>query len=227
MNSNLTNNGPWFTPSEPSYGSNYTMDTSQSQGRIPPSNYAAPLVHDAAEESDYDNEPPLLEELGIHFEQIWVKTQSVLLPMKQINEHILDDADLAGPLVYCFVFGMCLLLSAKVHFGYIYGFGVISCLSMYLLMNLLSPQRTIDIYRVCSVLGYCLLPIIALAALNIVLSIKDLGFVGFAVASVCAMWSTHTASRFFEKALFMSEQKYLVAYPIMLVYSCFVLITVF
>ncbi|CCI49643.1 unnamed protein product [Albugo candida] len=203
------------------------MDTSQLQGQIPTSNHSTSLASDAAEETPYENEPPLLEELGIHFEQIWIKTQSVLLPMKKINEHILDDADLAGPLVYCFVFGMCLLLSAKVHFGYIYGFGAISCLSMYLLMNLLSPQRTIDIYRVCSVLGYCLLPIIALAALNIVLSIKDLGLLGFVVASVCAIWSTHTASRFFEKALFMSEQKYLVAYPIMLVYSCFVLITVF
>lgn len=63
--------------------------------------------------SFYSIEPELfyfLIELGIHFEQIWIKTQSVLLPMKKINEHILDDADLAGPLVYCFVFGMCLLL---------------------------------------------------------------------------------------------------------------------
>lgn len=117
--------------------------------------------------------------------------------------------------------------SAKIHFGYIYGFGVLSCLFMYLLMNLLSSERTIDIYRVCSVLGYCLLPIIGLAAINVLISIKDLGLFGFGVASICALWSTHTASRFFEKALYMSEQKYLVAYPIMLVYSCFVLITVF
>lgn len=61
-------------------------------------------------EDEFADEPPLLEELGIHFEHIWAKTQSVLLPNKQINEHILDDADLAGPLVFCFVFGMCLLL---------------------------------------------------------------------------------------------------------------------
>ena len=49
-------------------------------------------------------------ELGINFEHIWAKTVSVLLPTKQINEHILDDADLAGPLVFCFLFGTCLLL---------------------------------------------------------------------------------------------------------------------
>lgn len=119
------------------------------------------------------------------------------------------------------------LQAAKVHFGYIYGFGVLSCMFMYLLMNLLSPERSIDIYRVCSVLGYCLLPIIALAAINIVVAVKDMGIAGFALASLCILWSTHTASRFFEKALYMTEHKYLVMYPVALVYSCFVLITVF
>lgn len=58
-------------------------------------------------------------ELGINFDHIWLKTQSVLLPTKQINEHILDDADLAGPLVFCFLFGVCLLLvSSRYHFLY-------------------------------------------------------------------------------------------------------------
>lgn len=47
-----------------------------------------------------------------------MKTQSVLLPTKQINEHILDDADLAGPLVFCFIFGMCLLLVSDPCFVY-------------------------------------------------------------------------------------------------------------
>lgn len=124
------------------------------------------------DEDDFSNEPPLLEELGIHFDHIWVKTQSVLNPMKKIDEHILDDTDLAGPLVFCFLFGVCLLLSAKVHFGYIYGFGVLGCGFVYLLMNLMSQSRSIDIYRVCSVLGYCLLPIIALAFINILFRVK-------------------------------------------------------
>lgn len=87
-------------------------------------------------EVDYENEPPLLEELGIHFDHIWAKTQAVLIPTKvcfrkytllstlpshhtfffvqQINAHILDDADLAGPLCFCLLLGSCLLLSGKV-----------------------------------------------------------------------------------------------------------------
>jgi hypothetical protein len=33
-------------------------------------------------EEDYDNEPPLLEELGIRFDHIWTKTQAVINPTK-------------------------------------------------------------------------------------------------------------------------------------------------
>ena len=33
-------------------------------------------------EEDYDNEPPLLEELGIRFDHIWSKTQAVIHPLK-------------------------------------------------------------------------------------------------------------------------------------------------
>ncbi|DBA00577.1 TPA: hypothetical protein N0F65_007706 [Lagenidium giganteum] len=231
MNMDPNASSPWFTAPDTNYGGQMGMQPhggampAGSMGSSAPS--GGDYQYADADEEDYENEPPLLEELGINFEHIWTKTQSVLLPTKQINEHILDDADLAGPLVFCFLFGICLLLAAKVHFGYIYGFGVMSCIFMYLLMNLLSPERTIDIYRVCSVLGYCLLPIIGLAAINIVVSVKDLGIAGFALSSLCILWSTHTASRFFDKALYMSEQRYLIAYPVVLVYSCFVLIAVF
>ena len=33
-------------------------------------------------EEDYDNEAPLLEELGIRFDHIWSKTQAVIHPLK-------------------------------------------------------------------------------------------------------------------------------------------------
>jgi hypothetical protein len=43
-------------------------------------------------EIDFDLEPPLLEELGINFEHIVNKTVAVLMPTRQLNRHILDDA---------------------------------------------------------------------------------------------------------------------------------------
>lgn len=37
------------------------------------------------DEEDYENEPPLLEELGINFEHILSKTLAVILPTKKID----------------------------------------------------------------------------------------------------------------------------------------------
>lgn len=144
-----------------------------------------------------------------------------------IEEHLMDDADLAGPLFFCLAFGVFLLLTGKVsfsirlllsiypaiineedmhhrlssvcfpsralprassrlisrnavhlllhyqvHFGYIYGFGVSGAMALYVVLNLLSAQE-IDMWRVCSILGYCLLPVIGLAFLGIVISLKS------------------------------------------------------
>lgn len=39
-----------------------------------------------------------------------VKTLSVLHPLRQPDASIMQDTDLAGPLVFCLAFGGCLLL---------------------------------------------------------------------------------------------------------------------
>lgn len=48
-------------------------------------------------------------ELGIDFSQIWMKTTFVLMPAK-IDQKSMEEGDLAGPLVYCILLGMLLLL---------------------------------------------------------------------------------------------------------------------
>jgi hypothetical protein len=48
-------------------------------------------------------------ELGINFEHIWAKTVTVLNPLSRVDEHIMDDADLAGPILFCFCFATVLL----------------------------------------------------------------------------------------------------------------------
>ena len=50
---------------------------------------------------DYENEPPLLEELGINAEHILQKTLSVLNPFRATRPEVAGDSDLAGPLVFC------------------------------------------------------------------------------------------------------------------------------
>lgn len=70
----------------------------------------------------YDGEPPLLEELGVNFHHIQTKTLTVLNPLARIDQHIMDDADLAGPLLFCGLFGTFLLLVSirwRVHYSWL------------------------------------------------------------------------------------------------------------
>mmetsp|Transcript_15552 Transcript_15552/g.31530 ORF Transcript_15552/g.31530 Transcript_15552/m.31530 type:complete len:157 (-) Transcript_15552:158-628(-) len=154
------------------------------------------------------------------------KTLAVLIPTKTPDHEIMIDADMAGPLVFCLLLGFCLMLRLKMHFGYIYGFGLIGCVGMYTILNLMSDHdKSIDIFRTISILGYCLLPIVGLAALSTVFSLK--GYIGFGLTAFTVLWCTIAATRFVEATLGMRDQRYLVAYPLMLLYSCFALITVF
>ena len=59
----------------------------------------------------FDDEPPLLEELGINFSHILQKTLAVLIPFRksETDLHVNDD-DLAGPLIFGVLLGFFLLL---------------------------------------------------------------------------------------------------------------------
>ena len=56
--------------------------------------------------------------------------------------------------------------TGKFHFGYICGFGVIGCVLMYIILNLMSDE-SISIDRTMSILGYSLLPMVLLALINV------------------------------------------------------------
>jgi hypothetical protein len=180
----------------------------------------------AGYESDIDNEPPILQELGVDFDHMYKKVASVLAPWKPVHQDLAHDADMAGPIVFCLALGMCLLLAGKVHFGYIYGFFALGCVGVYLVMSLMSPaERSLGMAQSFSILGYCLLPLTVLAAASVLLSLQ--GVAGFLLASVAIAWATVTAARLFEQAMDLSERRWLIAYPIFLLYAVFALITVF
>jgi len=185
----------------------------------PMASYAPPEGVD-----DYENEPPLMEELGINFEHIKQKTLGVLNPMKTPDVSVMQDTDLAGPLVFCLAFGASLLLAGKVHFGFIYGIGVIGCLAMYSLLNLMSMSN-VSVGITVSVLGYCLLPMVLLSIFAVIFSLQ--GIIGSLTVPVTVAWCSICASKFFVTALSMDHQQPLVAYPCALVYGVFALLTVF
>ncbi|SPJ13081.1 Yip1 protein, putative [Plasmodium sp. DRC-Itaito] len=173
---------------------------------------------------DKEDELPLLEELGINFDLISKRMKSVFLFYK-IDHTLFENSDLSGPLIIVLSLGFILLLAGKASFSYIYLIGIVSSLSIYLLLNMMSQNSTVDLYRTISMLGYALLPLVILSLISIIINLRSKK--GYCISFFCILWSALTASRFFEVALRMNSQRYLVAYPIFLLYSCFALIIIF
>lgn len=184
----------------------------------------SPAYDPNATGENYEDEPPLMEELGINFDHITQKTLAVLNPLKQADHTIMQDTDLAGPLVFCLAFGGSLMLSGKLTFGYIYGIGVVGCVAMYSLLNLMS-MTGVSVGCITSVLGYCLLPMVILSFASALLSLQ--GMLGIIFTVLAVLWCSASASKLFVSALSMDHQQPLIAYPCALVYGVFALLTVF
>lgn len=103
-------------------------------------------------------------------------------------------------------------------------------------------ETPIDAYRVSSVLGYCLLPMVGVGALSIFVTLKCVSYpqrevlctdyVGrgiwlLLVAALSISWCTYAASGIFVTILRMSNQRLLVAYPVGMLYGCFAMLSVF
>ncbi|KAF2500135.1 Yip1-domain-containing protein [Lophium mytilinum] len=194
----------------------------------------------------YEGEPPLLEELGVNFAHIQEKTLTVLNPFGRINQHIMDDSDLAGPVLFFLLFGTFLLLSGKVHFGYIYGLALLGSISLHTILSLMSPpldastaaptphdlaQRpshfssTLTFPRSASVLGYCLLPLVLTSLIGIIAPMDTL--FGYALTALAIAWCTYSSSAMFCVVGRMSSMRGLVAYPMVLFYGSFGIMAIF
>lgn len=235
QNSNYSNYnaGMMNTASTSSSSSMFSTFTSLFASPSSQPNYDS--YSDESMQMSFENEPPLLEELGINFEHIYMKTRAVLLINKSlastftssspsssaaIDPYILDDTDLAGPITFCLLLGSILLLSGKVHFGYIYGFSVCGCLAIMMIINLLLKEEpganqynnefnvnnsnitstkfsvnstSLDLWQSFSILGYCLLPVIFLSFFNLFLNLRGLFGLLLAISSI--LWSTYAATR--------------------------------
>lgn len=181
-----------------------------------------------------------------------IKTLAVLNPLARIDQHIMDDSDLAGPVLFFFLFGTFLLFSGKVHFGYIYGLALLGVTSLHLILSLMSPplsndssssaihdhasaphsQRsssnlssTLTFPRSASVLGYCLLPLVLTSLVGIVVPMD--GMLGYILTSLAIVWCTYSSSGMFCAVGRMRAMRGLVAYPLALFYGCFGIMEVF
>ncbi|KAB5582921.1 Yip1 domain-containing protein [Coniochaeta sp. 2T2.1] len=205
----------------------------------------------------YDGEPPLLEELGVDFSHVKAKTLAVLNPFSRIDQHLMDDSDLAGPVLFFLLFGTFLLFSGKVQFGYVYGLALLGSISLHTILSLMSPSdlpshpsqgvpgpssssgpsyggqqpgeqhlsQTLTFARSASVLGYCLLPLVATSLLGIVMPLDTP--LGMVIVVLAILWSTYSASGMFIATARMRGMRALVAYPLMLFYVGFGIMGVF
>merc|ERR1712109_133409 len=221
----------YYDPSSSQYSYGYpSVQTAQSGNAYP--TFMTPTdpysTIDQQEQNDeIANEPPLLEELGIYPEHILQKTLSVLNPFRpshKLRQEAAADADLAGPLVFCLAFGSLLLLTGKIHFNYIYGIGAMGCVANYGLLTLMSTAP-VSFFVVVSVLGYCILPIVALSAMSILISLT--GPIGTILTMLAVVWSSWSASKLYVTAFEMEHQQFLIAYPCCMLYAVFALITMF
>ncbi|XP_038625218.1 protein YIPF7 [Tachyglossus aculeatus] len=175
-------------------------------------------------EAGWDEEPPLLEELGINFHHVWQKTLTVLNPLRPADPGIMAETDLAGPALFCLALGATLLLAGKVHFGSVYGLSVLGCVGIHTLLNLMS-SACVSFGCVASVLGYGLLPMVLLASAAALFSLQGTAGTVFALAVIS--WCSLSTSKIFISVLAMDGQQLLVAYPCALLFGIFALLTVF
>uniref|UniRef100_A0A8C7R6K9 Protein YIPF n=1 Tax=Oncorhynchus mykiss TaxID=8022 RepID=A0A8C7R6K9_ONCMY len=152
-------------------------------------------------------------EIGMNFEHIWQKTLTVLNPMIPADGSIMNETDLT---LFC--------SAGKSHFGYVYGISTIGCMMIYTLLTLMG-SLTVSYGCVASMLGYRLLPTVALSAFAVVFPLQ--GIIGTTLALLVIGWCSLSASKIFISTLAMEGQQLLVAYPCALLYGVFALLTVF
>jgi len=183
---------------------------------------AAAAAKPAGGAVDFDNEPPLLEELEIEPRKIWAKVVAVSFPTRTMTPEQEADTDLAGPFLLCLILGIISAMQGNFRFGYIFGHALLGASLVYLLINLLHAEG-ISFDRTASILGYCLLPLCTLASLDAIKLIY--GAAGSLASAIMIGWCTFCATRYLERALQMREQRWLIAYPLVLLYACFALLT--
>ncbi|KAF8069527.1 yipf5 [Scenedesmus sp. PABB004] len=182
----------------------------------------------AAYSSGFEDEPPLLEELGIDIPSILQKTKAILL--HQMRAPCLDDLDFGGALIFLLLLGGLHLLLGKMHFGVLLGWSAVQSGVLWFVVNQIasneaSEHRALDLYSCCCIVGYGLLPLILLS-LGVLLMPR--GPVSVVLAVLAAAWSALTAAKVLARISHaLAEVRSLVLVPCFLLYGSFALLTVY
>ena len=176
--------------------------------------------------TSFEAEEPLLDELGIHPDQIRRKTLSILNPVR-VNAHPHRDSDLSGPVLYYVAFSLFQLLAGKIQFGVILGWIVICSMFLYVVFNMLAGRTgNLDLHRCASIVGYCILPVTVFSAVSLCLPAG--GVVSFVMAGLFVLWSARVCtSLLVQSCPDCDEHGGLIAYACFLIYTLFAMLVVF
>uniref|UniRef100_A0A915E530 Uncharacterized protein n=1 Tax=Ditylenchus dipsaci TaxID=166011 RepID=A0A915E530_9BILA len=156
-------------------------------------NNEIPAANESLEDGgndDIENEPPLLEELGINFQHIRQKTLAVLNPVGSTSADVIVDQDLAGPLVFCLLFGASLLLQGKIHFRlHLRNWTSGMCWYLCFAQLMATDDKSISFTCTASVLGYASLTMALLSMLAAVLTLQ--GLIGYVIAGTASSGAAH------------------------------------
>ena len=175
----------------------------------------------------FEEEPPLLEELGINTSHIIRKTLAILNPIK-LNGDIHEDGDLSGPLLIFMLFGTFQLLAGKVQFGVILGWLTVASFFLYFVFNMLVGMNGggLDLYRCSSFIGYCLIPMVIFSAISLFLPRG--GPTSFVAACLAVIWCTRACTSLLVVVTpHAGEHRSLVGYVCGLIYTSFSLLVLF
>ncbi|KAK4164580.1 hypothetical protein QBC43DRAFT_262223 [Cladorrhinum sp. PSN259] len=204
----------------------------------------------------YDGEPGLLEELGVDFGLLQRKTLAVLNPFGRIDQHLMDDSDLAGPILFFMLFGTFLLLSGSIHFGYIYGLALFGSIALHTVLSLMAPTAdpaapstpqypgAPPSYNPTSVSSASNVPTTTLTFARsastlgycllplVATSLVGIGMpmdtpLGIVLTTAAVLWSSYAASGIFCSISGMKKMRVLVWYPLALFYVGFGIMGVF
>ncbi|KAK9919010.1 hypothetical protein WJX75_008673 [Coccomyxa subellipsoidea] len=180
----------------------------------------------------FEDEAPLLEELGIDLQGILRRSVAVLT--HRLGSNVLLDLDLGGPLFFAAILGSVHLLTGKLHFGVILGWSVVGSAAVWFVVSNLAGQGghasghelgPPGIYDCCCLLGYGLLPMLLHALISLLV---PKGTATVALAVVALLWSGMTAAKLFTKrSPVLEDHLYLIAYPCFLMYSAFALLSIY
>lgn len=187
----------------------------------------------AGEYGSFDEDAPLLEELGIDVPAILHRIKAILTFRFAASDA--ESLDLGGPIIFMSIFAMAHLLVGKLHFGYILGWMVVGSILLWFILSSIASGSNdgdpvegthLDLYSCCSIVGYSLLPLVMHALLSLLFPRRSI--VTFTIAVLAVLWATGTASKLFIlRSRPLRGKTVVVAYPCMLMYTAFALLTLY